>query len=122
MRHRKMRGRRVSPARALADLTLAISATEEHKAARQEVLLRFARVAQGRPVLCEPPIEEQRLGHIPGAFKVVYDTEGNARDAAAELSRLGAPPMAPYDDCPFGEPHFHLRTLEKYAHEKKRSG
>lgn len=121
MGRRKMRGQRVSPSRALADLNVALGETAEYRAARSEILMRFARVADGKPVLCAPPIEEQRMGHVPGAFKVVYDTEDNARAAARDLYLLGAPPQAPYDSCPFGERHFHLHTLDAYADEKKRS-
>lgn len=113
------RNSRVSPQRALADLNLAISATEEHKAARREVLMRFARVVNGAPVLCHPPRRELLMDRVPGAFKVIYDTEDNARDAASELARLGSPPQEPYR-CNWGS-HFHTRTLEKYADEKKRA-
>ena len=114
------RNERVNPLRALADLNLAITATEEHRAARGLVLRQFARIADDRPVLCEPPMSEQRLGHIPGSFKVIYDSWDDAQDAAGDLAHLGSPPMRPYP-CDLGE-HFHLYTLEKYQHEKKRNG
>jgi len=118
MARRRARGKRVKPLEALAALNRAVSGTEEYREARRRILAQFARMANGKPVLCQPPISEQRLGHIPGAFKVIYDTEDNARGAASELSRLGAPPLLPYDDCPFGEPHFHLQTIRKYREEK----
>lgn len=117
-RHGK-RAAQANPLHALADLNLAISATEEHRRARGVVLHRFARIVDDVPVLCEPPIEEQRLGHIPGAFKVIFDSQDNAMDAARDLAALGAPPQRPYP-CVFGE-HFHLATMDKFKHEKKRS-
>lgn len=118
MARRKPR-KRVNPLRALADLNLAISATEEHKALRTAVLLRFARVVDGRPKLCEPPRRELLMDHVPGAFKVIYDSEDNAISAGRELSHLGSPPLELYG-CDFGE-HFHLRTVGKYRDEKKRA-
>lgn len=120
MGRRRTNSAKVSFSRALADLNVAFGETAEHKAARRAILARFARMANGSPVLCAPPMEEQRMGRISGAFKVIYDTEDNARDAARELSFLGSPPQAPYRTCPYGEPHWHLKTLSRYVDEKKR--
>lgn len=120
MGRKRAKGKRISPLTALADLNVALSETVEYKAARQAILTRFARLdGTGKPMLCEPPIEEQRFGRIPGAFKVIYNTERNAIDSARELFLTGSPPQTPYG-CERGE-HFHLRTPYKFCHEKTRS-
>lgn len=120
MGRRRTRGKRISPLTALADLNVALSATPEKVAQRQAILARFARLDRhGKPVLCVPPMEEQRLGRISGAFKVIYDTERNAIDSARELFLAGSPPQTPYL-CDRAE-HYHLRTPHQFCHEKTRS-
>ncbi len=117
---RKKAQNRVSPLAALADLNIAFADTPEYIAARRAILIRFARLStNGVPVLCTPPRRELLMDRVPGAFKVIYDTERNAIAAARELACLGSPPQKPYL-CERGN-HLHLKTLDQYCKEKKRS-
>lgn len=111
--------KRVDPLEALAALNRALGDTPDRVSARQEVLDRYARkMPNGRPMLCKPPKAELLSGKVPGAFKVIFDCEKDARDAAAELSRIGAPPMTPYA-CPRSRKgHLHLKTIKQYRSEK----
>jgi hypothetical protein len=118
-RRKTTKGKRVNPLEALAALNRAISATPEHEEARRAVLVKYARLRKnGKPTLCSPPKRELLGGEVPGAFKVIYDTEENAKDAARELCALGAPPMFPYP-CPRSRRgHVHLKTNKQYSFEK----
>lgn len=110
----------INPLVALATLNRVLGETPEYVTRRREVLARYARLNdQGVPVLCEPPRRELLMDRVPGAFKVIYDSERNAIDAAWELSALGAPPSTPYlcEINPDG--HLHLGTLDDYKFEKE---
>jgi len=119
MARRKLKGKRVSPLEALAQLNRALSATPEREAARQAVLDRYARkLRSGKPMLCTPKKSELLMDRVPGAFKVIFDDEDTARQAAAELSLIGGPPMTPYL-CPQSRSgHAHLKTVDAYRSEK----
>lgn len=120
------RRKRVRPGQslvALADLNRAISNTPEHRLARQAVLARFARLdTNGVPVLCQPPRRELLMDRVPGAFKVIYESEDAARDAARELAFLGGPPQVPYLCSIVPDGHLHLHTHKDYEFEKGPKG
>lgn len=119
MARKKARGKRVSPLVALAQLSQALGRTAEHEAARRLICEKYGRKRpNGRVILCSPSQRELLGGRVPGAFKIIFDSEEDARNAASELSALGAPPMTPYL-CPRSRRgHLHLKTLREYRFEK----
>lgn len=116
---RRKQTKRVDPLEALATLNRALSGTLDMVEARRRILDRYARkLPNGRPMLCTPPRTELLAGSVPGAFKVIFDCEQDAWDAARELCALGAPPMTPYT-CPRSRRgHQHLKTIKQYRSEK----
>lgn len=119
MARRRVRAR-VSPLVALATLNRVLSETPEYVERRRQILKRYARLdGRGAPVLCEPPRRELLMDRVSGAFKVIYDSERNALDAAWELSVLGAPPSTPYPCTINPDGHLHLGTLDDYKFEKE---
>lgn len=120
MGRKRTKGKRVNPLEALAALSRAVSGTDYYIKERQEILNRYARkFPSGRPMLCQPSRQEMLGGEVSGAFKVIYDSDKDAKDAARELCALGAPPMEPYP-CPRSRHgHLHLKTIKRYRNEKK---
>jgi hypothetical protein len=98
--------------------------------ARRAVLLKWARVCNGRPLLCLPSAAELR-GDAPHKttwgtnYKVIYDSEYKARLAARELESLGSEPMRFYPCDRSRHGHVHLtkdksRIAKSAAKKKKR--
>jgi hypothetical protein len=67
---------------------------------RQGIILRYARVVDGRPVFC-----------APASGKPVYDTSELAETAGRELAEIGgANRMRVYTCSRTGERHYHLTS------------